>query len=288
MMVRLSHDVDGCGCLRCQEVDAEVRRRSLAGALSWSCALPLARPSILLILAVVGLIQVLALVVPATVSMGLVFASVLGVFVGRGYLGVVGRERLATRSPGPITALAVVFRRLPAFIGAVTAVIATLAIAGFAVVTLLPRALTWAGDVTGVDPVFVDLATLFVLAVFVVYVLLKCCFVPEACFIGGYGPLASIRVSWTITSLHTTKAALILAGFVGLLAVGVALDTQFAGSSTPVALSFELGETTVVLRSFGLSVGSGFRFTFDLLVTALYSGVFVHQYVASAVASHPS
>lgn len=287
-MVRLHEDVDGCGCLRCQEVDPEVRRRSLAGALFWSCALPLVRPSVLLILAVVGLIQVIALAVPATLSMALVFAGVLGVFVGRGYLGIVGRERLGARSRTPVSALRVVLRQLPPFVGAVTVVVVTVSLAGVAVVTLLPRALGWLGDVTGVDPIFADLATLFVLAVLVMYALLKCCFLPEACFIGGYGPLASVRVSWQITSLHTGKAVLIVAGFVGLFALGVVLDTQFAGSSTPVALSFELGETTVVLRSFGLSVGSGFRFAFDLVATALYSGVFVHQYVASAVASSPS
>lgn len=284
-MVRLHEDVDGCGCLRCQEVDPKVKRRSLAGAFVWSCTLPFARPSLLLVLAAVGLLQGATLFVPTSVSLLLVLLAVLGVFVGRGYLGLVGRGLLGQRSPSPSTALVTVLRRLPAFVGAVAVALATLFAVGFVVVTVLSPGLEHVAETVGVNPSTADFVTLFLLVSLVVYALLKCCFLPEACFVGGYGPLASLRVSWTITSVHTEKAVLLVGGFVTLLAVGVALDTQLTGAGAPLVLSFELGETTVVVRSFGLSLSSGVRFTFDLLVTALYSGVFVHQYVDSAVSS---
>ena len=284
-MVRLHEDVDDCGCLRCQDIDPEVKRRSLAGALVWSCTLPFARPSLLVVLAAIGLLQGATLFVPASVSLLLVLLAVLGVFVGRGYLGIVGRGLLGQRSPSPSEALVTVLRRLPSFLGAVTVALVALFAVGFVVVTVLGPALERIAETVGTDPSIADFVVLFLLVSLVVYALLKCCFLPEACFVGGYGPLASLRVSWTITSVHTAKAVLLVAGFVALLAAGVVLDTQLAGAGAPLVLSFELGETTVVVRSFGLSLSSGVRFTFDLLVTALYSGVFVHQYVDSAVSS---
>ncbi len=282
-MVQLSDDVDGCGCLRCQGVDHEVVRRSLAGALAWSVALPFRHPSILVVLGAIGLLQAGSYFAPRWVSLVLILFGIIGVFAGRGYIGVVGRSSLTDESVTPGPALAVVARRLPSFLGASIAIVSSLfALWAFVVVVLSPGMERFA-TLAGTDPLLADFAILFLLVALVVYVLLKCCFVPEACFIGEYGPLESIRVSWAITSVHTSKAVLILAGFAALLAVGVVLDTQLAGTGAPVTLSFEIGETTVVLRSFGLSLASSARFGFDMAVTALYSGLFVHQYVDSTV-----
>jgi len=47
-----------------------------------------------------------------------------------------------------------------------------------------------------------------------------------------------------------------------------------------VGLAVTVGESEVALRSFGLPVAGGFRFAFNLAATALYSGVFAHQYVS--------
>ncbi len=281
-MVRLSDDIDGCGCLRCQGVDHEVIHRSLAGALSWSVALPLRYPSILLVLGAIGLLQAGMRFAPTWLSAVLVAFGIVGVFAGRGYIGLVGRSSLTGERVGVGSALVVVARRLPSFVGAALAIVTGLFTLGTIVVSLSPG-MEQLAALLGTEGLFADFATLFALTGLVVYVLLKCCFVPEACFIGGYGPVESIRVSWAITSVHTLKAVLILAGFVALLAVGSALDTQLGDSAGPVALSFEIGETTVVLRSFGLSLASSVRFGFDMAVTALYSGLFVHQYVDSTV-----
>lgn len=282
-MVRLHEDVDGCGCLRCQGVDDAVVRRSLADVLYWSSALPFTRPSIVLVLGAIGLVQLAIFVAPTALSLTLVVLGVVGVFVGRGYIGVVGRGTLGDESPRPAVALRTVARRLPAFLGASAAIVLWLSVAMTAVVAVLAPGMQWLATASGSDPTLAEFGVLFLLAAVLVYTLLKCCFVPEAVFVGGYGPLDSLRVSWRITTLHRFKAALLLTGFSALLAVGVLLDTQLAGAGAPIALSFEVGGSTIVLRSFGLSVASSVRFIFDLGVTALYSGMFVHQYVESSL-----
>lgn len=284
-MVRLPEDVDGCSCLRCQEVDHEVVHRSLADILYWSTRLPFIRPSILFVLGAVGLLQLGVLVTPTALSAVLVGLGIVGVFVGRGYIGVVGRGTLGHETPAPGSAVRTVFRRLPAFLGAVATVVLLLALVVALVVSVLSPSGRWLATVMDTDPVLAEFGTLFLLVLLVVYTLLKSCFVPEACFIGGYGPFWSVWVSWRITSVHRLKAIVILGGFAVLVALGIVLDTQLSGAGAPVALSFEVGGTTVVLRSFGLSLAGGVRFTFDLAVTALYSGMFVHQYVESTVSA---
>jgi hypothetical protein len=280
-MVRLKDDIDECACIRCQGVEYEVVHRSLAGALTWSGKLPVVRPSILLVFLAVAVVQLLAMLAPAELAFVALGTGVLGVFVGRGYIGVVGREALGGRQPSPVEALRVVFRRVPAFLGAVLVVLTILATSSLLVVLVLSPAATQLLEPAGVDAVTVEIATLFGLAGILVSVLIKSVFVPEACFIGGYGPVESFRVSWTITTVHRAKVALIVAGFAVLLGVGVLLDTHLADPASPVALTLQFGDTTVVLRSFGFSLAGGVRFVFDLAVTALYSGVFVHQYVNS-------
>lgn len=282
-MVRLQDDVDECGCLRCQNVEHEVLQRSLSGALLWSGKLPLLRPSILLVFLAVGAVQLTGSLVPASLALATAVIGVLGVFVGRGYIGVVGRERLGHSQPSSVAALGVVVRRLPAFLGAVLVILGVLVTVGLTLAFLLPPAAELLLDPIGVDAFTIELLVLVFTAASLVYLLVKWCFVPEACFVGGYGPLAAIRVSWRLTSVHRKKAVLIVFGFGALLALGIVLDTQLAAAGTPVALTVQVGETTVVLRSFGLSLAGGIRFVFDMLATAVYSGVFVHQYVYGIV-----
>jgi len=283
-MVRFQDDVDGCGCLRCQNVDHAVVQRSLSGALVWSSQLPLLRPSILLVFLAVGAGQLVALLVSAPFALVTVLFGVLGAFVARGYIGVVGRQRLGHEEPAPARALAVVFRRLPAFLGAVLALVALLVALVVVIAVVVTPAVHRALEPAGIAPFTVDVLVVLFTAAMFFYVFVKAWFVPEACFVGGYGPLAAMGVSWRITGLHRRKAFLLVLGFAALLGLGIVLDTHLAsGQGSPIALTVQVGETTVVLRSFGLSLAGGVRFTFDMIVTALYSGVFVHQYVSGIV-----
>lgn len=278
-MVRFRTDVEGCGCLRCQEVESDVLHRSGFGVLIWSGGLILDRPSILLVFFAVAPIQLLVLVdSTALVSAGAVL-GVLGIFIGRGYVDVMGRAVLGDRHVSSTEAVRTVFRRLPALVGAITLLsVMLLAVALFIRVVFTPIVQS-ALEPVGVAPTVVDLFSLVLIAGCFLYAVVKFCVLPEACFVGGYGPVASLRVSWTITTLQTTKAILLVAGFAALLSLGVFLDTRLANPTSPVALSFRYGDATVVLRSFGFSVASGVRFVFDVVVSAVYSGLFLHQYI---------
>ncbi|MFC7072662.1 hypothetical protein ACFQJ7_06850 [Halovenus rubra] len=284
-MVRLHEDVDGCSCLRCQNIDVDVLQRSLTDIAYWSGKLPFRHPTIWLVLGVVGLIQLAVLVTPTTVSLLLIGVSILGAFIGRGYIGVVGLAEVGHSKQPPRCAVRTVFRRLPLFLGAVITVVLLVVLSIAVTVRVLSPSGQWVATVAGVDPDIAGVGVVMLLSGSIVYILLKSVFVPEACFIGGYGPLSAVRVSWQITSFHRRKVVGILLGFIGLAVLGAVLDTQVAGTGAPVALSFELADTTVVLRSFGLSLSGLFRFVFDLLVTGFYSGMFVHQYVESTVSA---
>jgi hypothetical protein len=279
-MVRIRSDVDGCGCLRCQQVDAETLRRSLPGTVQWSGRLVLDHPSIVLVFLAVGTVQLLSTFdVGALVLLG-VPLGIGGVFVGRGYIGVIGRERLANRDPDPTRTLVTVLRRVPAFVGAAAIVLAVLLGLWALITVVLAGPVTGALGALGLGPFGADVVLLVCLALAIVYALVKFWFVPEACFIGGYGPVGALRVSWQLTTLHRRKAVLIVAGFGLLLGIGVALETQLGSTTSLLTLTVTAGDTEIVLRSFGLPFAGGFRFAFNVAATALYSGVFAHQYVS--------
>jgi len=279
-MVRIRNDIDGCGCLRCQQVDAETLRRSLPGTVQWSARLLVDHPSIVLVFLAVGAVQLLSTVdADALVLLGIPL-GIGGVFVGRGYIGVVGRERLANRDPDPVRTLVTVLRRVPAFVGASVLVFAVLLGLWALLTVVLAGPVTALLGALGLSPFAADVVLLVCLALALVYALVKLWFVPEACFIGGYGPFGALRVSWQLTTLHRRKAVLIVAGFALLLAIGVALETQLGSTTSLLTLTVTAGESEIVLRSFGLPLSGGFRFAFNVAATALYSGVFAHQYVS--------
>jgi hypothetical protein len=283
-MARRRADVDGCGCSRCQDVDPRVLDRSLFDGVCWSGALPFRRPSILVVFGVVAAAQLAVLVSTTDLVVVGALASLVGTALGRGYVGVVGRDALARAGPsrGPLDAVRVVLRRFPAFCVAVCVVLAALGGVVGAVTALRAPARAAAAAV-GVTPVVANAVLFLAVAGVVLYALLKCCFLPEACFVGGYGPVGALRASWAVATVHRSKALRVVAGFALLLAVGVAVDAQFADPTRPVTLSVRYGETVVALRSFGFAPGP--RFVVDALTTLLYSGVFVHQYVQGVVES---
>lgn len=282
-MVRFPRDIDGCGCVRCQDIDPRIVQRPLSEALLWSLKLPFERASIIIVFLVIGVGQFVFLGSPNDFLLPGAVLSVLGVFIGRGYVAVIGRSALGFEQEPSRPALRTLTRRFPAFIGAFVLVsLLLLALVGL-IRELLAGPLRVALESIGFSPVVVDTLLLLVLAGGILYVLIKFCFVPEACFAGGYGPLSALRVSWTITTLHRTKAAAIVGGFAVLLSVGILLDTGLTGARSPAMLAFSYGESRIVLRSYGLSTASGLRTLFDLFATTIYSGVFVHQYVAGAL-----
>lgn len=282
-MARFRDDVEGCGCLRCQGLAIDVSRRSLPAVFAWSARLPVERPSIAVAFLAVGLGQVALLATSGTDVLPATAFGLLGAFLGRGYVAVVGRAALGQQRRSPAAALRVLGRRLPAFLAA--SALAFLLILAFVVLVVdgLADPVRAALRTLGASRVAADVAVLLGLAGGTVYLLTKLWFVPEACLVGGYRPVASLRTSWAVASLHRAKALALVTGFAALLALGVLFDTHLSDPRSPLALSLTYRGTTVVLRSFGLSAAGGFRLGFDLLLAAVYSGVFVHHYVASVV-----
>jgi hypothetical protein len=281
--LRFREDVDGCACIHCRDVEYDVRQRSLVDSMGWSARLAVTHPSIVLVFVVLGALQLLirySQQQPGTASAVL---GVTGVFVARGYVGVVGTDVLRNRTPAPTAAIVTVVRRLSNLAGAVVVAVGGVTVAVLFVDRVVVRAARRAFRLGGIEPVYAELGVLVLTAVSIVYLLVKLWFVPEACFVGGYGPTSALQVSWTITTLHFRKAVAIVGGFVVLFGVGILLDAELAGSESPVVLSIQYGDTAILLRSFGLSVTSGVHFVFDVLSSALYFGVFVHEYVQSVV-----
>ena len=282
LSVRRREETDGCGCLRCRGLDYAVVSRSFGAAFIWGGRLLRRRPSVLLVFVLVGVAQQLSLLVPVEPGIGAAFVGIAGVFFGRGYAGLVGAGDLHgsdTRLPPVVTAAT----RLPAALGAFgSAAVGAAAVAVGLVVAgsrAGPALATTLG--AGGGRVFDGLVLAAAVGV-VVYVLVKCCFVPEACFIGGYGPLESVRVSWALTTIHRRKAVALTAGLVALFAVSVALEAG-VDAGRPVVISVTFAETTVPVRSIGLSTATVPRLAADAGLSAMYYLVFAHQYVQGLV-----
>lgn len=281
--IRQRRDVTGCGCIRCQGVGHHVVRRSFAGSFLWSGRLLWERPSVFAALVVVGVLQLLSLSSPVEPAMTSAVVGLVGIFVGRGYVGVVGAGHLGDQTPDIATGICTIFRRIPGFLGAVLVVAGTmLVIVGFVAVGL-PAGIEAGADVVGLtlESPAIDLGVVLLAALLITYALVKFCFVPEACFVGGYGTLSAVRASWQLTSLHRRRALVLTLGLVGLFGVGFLLDAQFARADRPVVLSVTVAETRVPIRSLGLSTASLPRLLVDALLSTAYFGVFVHQYVHS-------
>jgi len=317
--LRHRDDVDGCGCVRCQRVDYDVARRSAADAVVRSVGIVRRHPSLLLAFLVVGIVAI-ALdrtvgAVPAAV------VGFLGVVFGRGYVGLVAAEtarsdradhpdrsdhpdragRLdrsgslesvstdGTRSAdagttlGRLRRVAVVTRRLPATLvgGAfLTAALICIVVVATAVASPATSSVfTTLGLAEFTSPA--DVALLVCTVAVLLAVLVKSCFLPEACFVGGYGPLEGLRASWRLTAVHRGKAIALTGGLLALFAVTALLDARFGDPSRPVVLSVTLRGTTVPLRSLGLSTAGPVRLLFDVVLSTVYYAVFAHAYLGA-------
>lgn len=107
---------------------------------------------------------------------------------------------------------------------------------------------------------------------------------PEACFVTGCGSIEAVRMSWGLTTVHRRKALVLTAGIAALFAISALLGTGGTGGR-PVILSMTVGGTTVTVRSIGLSTSGPFRLVADIVLSARYYGVFVHQDVHGLFAS---
>ncbi|AJF27344.1 hypothetical protein SG26_00975 [Haloarcula sp. CBA1115] len=94
--------------------------------------------------------------------------------------------------------------------------------------------------------------------------LFKFWFAPEACVIGQYGPLKSLRISWQITTNYRRKFVLI-----AVIAIGSVSNLYLPEIGTGVA------SVTPVLRVFSTSVGD--------LLSIVWASAYAHLYIQEIV-----
>ncbi|WP_415382525.1 hypothetical protein [Halosimplex sp. TS25] len=260
--IRPRQDTDRCGCLDCRGVDATVLRRSTLDSLVWSVSLCRRNPSIPalalgLVLAGQLLNSGLAQSAPAPVvdlTEPLVPFGLLVVL--RGYVAGVAAGELTGQQVSLSAGLRHSFRRGIALVG-VLAVVVAFAISVPSIVTLPLLVGAFVSGVNpmatfGVESVFVALLALHVVPL--LFVLYACWFAFEACVIGRYGPVDSLRVSWAITRGRKRKFLLVLVATAGSIAVTTLIgDVPGTGGrflpSGPVtrAVAASLGELTAIV-----------------------------------------
>ncbi|QZY04687.1 hypothetical protein K6T36_16585 (plasmid) [Halobaculum roseum] len=102
----------------------------------------------------------------------------------------------------------------------------------------------------------------------ILFLLFKFWFAPEACVIGEYGPLESLRVSWRITTNYRTKFLL-----VGVIAIGSALSLYLP--TVVPQLETEMTLVHPVLGVISSSVGE--------LLSIVWASAYAHIYVQGIV-----
>ena len=278
--IRRRHDTDGCACLRCRGLDIGVSRRTLVGSLRWSGRLVREHPSVLAVFVIPAVAQLVMRPAPPPIRELGPAIGLAGLVVGRAYLAVVAGSVLYGDDPRPVDAFRAAVARLPALFAALLAAGAVVAGA-----LLIPVVAHETLVVLGVRPpeALVD-AVIPVLLLAFLALFVKLCLVPEAAVVGRYGPFASVRASWAITSFHPRKATVLVLGLLALAAISVGLDTSVGEPDGVVTFAVTHDEAEVGLVSIGTTDETGVVGVLGgAVASALYYGVFVHLYVAGAL-----
>ncbi|SDR01816.1 hypothetical protein SAMN04489842_2018 [Natronobacterium texcoconense] len=255
-------DVDGCACLQCRSVTAATTRRTILESVLWSATLLRSYPSIL------------AFAIPFVLTRRLLESSllslsplVIGLFEGaitfglfvflRAYVGAIVAGELTDVQVSVTDRVRHGLGRLPALFGlALVAVglffgvwmLATVvSMIGVGAVLAAPIELSMVPPAVGFGALVVFVSLPFLYLIFKIWIAM------EACIVGQYGPLESVRVSWRITGNYGRKLLVILVGLVGsvgfLYAVAFVPDVGGASTLGPVvsAVATSVGEITSVV-----------------------------------------
>lgn len=266
---------EGCGCLDCLNVETATLRRSFPDMVVWAAGLCRRYPSVPALAVAFVLASRLATGVgprylPAPLVELLDGLALVGlVFVLRAYVASVaaadltgGRESPLGRLRGSLAEFVVLAGLLAALLFAAVSVPGAVLMIGL--VALLIAGVNPMAAI-GVGPVFA--VTLAVTVLPLLVLAFKLWLAPEACVVGGYGPLGSLRASWRLATSHRGKLLGILAGNVG--SVGVFLAGPLVGANGPLLSPGPL------LSAVSTSVGE--------LLSVVWYGVYAHLYVQTVL-----
>ncbi|MWV38558.1 hypothetical protein [Natrialba sp. INN-245] len=266
MVERVKHrdDVDGCACLECRGVRSIATRRGIGDVLLWSVGFLRDRQSIPLVFLALGVVQFAGYVGPLGLELatsGLVFFAAP---LARGYAVTIVSGEITGHRYTPRRAAGHALRRTPA-------VIATMMFVGVATMGLV-----FVGTILGIVVVLSDSAlltgagivALLVLFVLLIVVLVKFILAAEAVVVGGYGPIAALRVSWGLVSFRR-RTTIVLVSMV------VAIATAFAMTE----ISATLEPYPIVGAEMTATVVFGGSTALTYLSSAVSAAVFCHLYV---------
>jgi hypothetical protein len=274
--IRAREDIDGCGCLECRNIETTTMERSVLDALAWSVRLFRSYPSILAFGGVIVLANRLletdainALPTPV-VGVSDALTAFVFIFLIRAYVGAIVAGELTDT---PVTVREGLYRslaRTPALLGLI--VLLVLSVMTIPFLVSLPL-LVLLGAVPGnpVELIGVPVVAAvggIVFAVPFLLLLFKFWFAPEACVIGRYGPIESLRISWRITTNYRGKLLLVVVIATGS-AIGVYFPTYFPGIGASVP------RLAPVLSAFSSTVSE--------LLSIVWASAYAHVYVQGVV-----
>jgi hypothetical protein len=274
--IKAREDVDGCGCLECRNIGTITTNRSVLDALVWSVRLFRSYPSILAFTGVIILanrllemdsITVLPMPVVGVAEAVTAFVFIISI---RAYVGTIVAGELTGDPVTTREALRRSIARTPALVGVILLIVFSVMTIPF-FVSLPLFLLVGVLPVTPVEMVSFPVAAAvggIVFAVPFLFLLFKFWFAPEACVIGQYGPLKSLRVSWRITTNYRRKFLLVV-----VIATGSAVSLYL-----PTALpQLETGLALVLPALHVLSSSAG------ELLSIVWASAYAHIYVQGIV-----
>lgn len=274
--IKARDDVDGCGCLECRNVETTTINRTVLDALVWSVRLFRSYPSILAFAGVIILVNRLletdSINVLPLPAIGMVEALTAFVFIIsiRAYVGTIVAGELTGEPVTIREGLRRSIARTPALVGVILIIVFSVMTIPF-FVSLPLFLLVGVLPVTPVEMVSFPVAAAvggIMFAVPFLFLLFKFWLAPEACVIGQYGPLKSLRVSWRITTNYRRKFVLIV-----VIAIGSALSLYLPS----VLPGLEAGVSLVhpVLHVISSSAGE--------LLSIVWASAYAHIYVQGIV-----
>jgi len=274
--IKAREDVDGCGCLECRNIETTTTNRTVLDALVWSVQLFRSHRSIVAFAGVIILanrfletdsVNVLPLPVIDVFEALTAFAFI---FLIRAYVGTIVAGEL---TGDPVTIREGLYRslaRIPALVGVILLLVFS--------ITIIPSLLSlpllllvgiFPGNPVGMVGFPVAAAVIgIVFAVPFLLLLFNFWFVPEACVIGQYGPIESLRVSWRITTNYRGKFVLIT-----IIAIGSTIGL-YSPTFLP-EMATNLASLNPVLRVISSSVGE--------LLSIVWASAYAHIYVQEIV-----
>ncbi|MDT3437331.1 hypothetical protein [Haloarcula sp. 1CSR25-25] len=274
--IKARDDVEGCGCLECRNIKTTTTNRTVLDALVWSVRLFRSYPSILAFAGVIILanrlletdsIALLPMPAIGVAEAVTAFAFIISI---RAYVGTIVAGELTGQPVTIREGLRRSIARTPALVGVILLILFSVMTIPF-FVSLPLFLLVGVLPITPVEMVSFPVAAAVggvMFAVPFLFLLFKFWFAPEACVIGQYGPLKSLRISWRITTNYRRKFVLIV-----VIAIGSALNLYL-----PTVLpGLETGVTLVhpALHVISSSAGE--------LLSIVWASAYAHIYVQGVV-----